>query len=367
MLLCSRWGLQKTTDWSDDAVFNGRIANLAGGIIAGVRNGIRIGDIEVSGATAEHTGRIVNSGVINGNGTSGRGIDLEGDGLTIRNNVAGNILGGRTGIEVGDGSADVAQNNVITNAGNISGGTYSVDSADAGAAIRINSLGGSFGGNILGAAGIQDTLSIQAGTTTLTHDVLGDYDVRVTTAGTLAFQSSRTIEGNLFSRGTLQLDLSHTHTLTGDLALRGNAESVVEITDAGSVGAIGSQYTLIDVGGTFVQNGAAIDTSLLLDFDFVDSNDLVVEAVAAGTGTSASAKASSHLKAIGFNNSASNAFGQRILTAFADGGLNNTATFSNLAGIGEADVLGVALNSLAPNFNGTLVHTDERRVNASGR
>ena len=314
----------------DDAIFNGRISNLATGVIQGARNGIRIGDVAENGGTADHDGFIANRGLITATAADGRGIDLEGDGISIRNFAGATISGLNVGIEVGNGTADVAQNNVITNLGTISGGNSAIDSSAAGAAIRINSIGGTFTGDIIGSAGIQDTLSIQGGVTNLTDDVLGDFDVRVTPTGTLNFVGDRTIEGNLFSQGTLGFDLSNTQTVTGDLALRGNGASTVTITDASGVGAIGETFTLVSVGGTLTQNGAALDTSLLLDFDFVDQGqDLAVEAVAAGTG-STSSKVSSIASNVSFASSNVEAFGETVLTAFVDGGLNNTLAFLSL-------------------------------------
>jgi len=353
--------------FEDDAVFNGAIVNRGTGVISGFRNGIRIGDIVGPDgvSTAEHgdqngdDARIINYGLITGTNTNGRGIDLEGDNVRITNNASGTIIGGQIGIEVGAGSTNTGSsdgieaensglNNVIVNSGTIEGGSQSINSSNAEGIIRIISEGGSFVGDIRGSVGNQDVFVIQNGETILTHDVEQDFDVNVGQTGTLTFDGDRTIEGNLDNRGTITLDISDTQTITGDVNLR--ATGTVALTDISSVGSLGTQYTLLDVGGTLVNDSALdiSDASLLLDFVVVSSSDLVVEAVASGSAKSTLAK-------VGFTNSASNVFGETVLTAFADGSLNNTSTFSNLGGISTSVGLGDALNSLAPNFNGTLV------------
>lgn len=358
--------------FEDDAVFRGGIVNRRDGVITGTRNGIRVGDVAVDDGTgtiltAEHMGRagsgharIQNLGVISGTGASSRGIDLEGDNVRITNREFGTISGASVGIEVGAGSSSGVNhsglNNFIENAGVISGSNYSIDSTNAEGALRILSEGGTFTGNIRGSLGNTDTFVIGAGNTVLTHDVLQDYEVRVAQTGTLTFDGDRRIEGSLESRGTLSMDVANTQTVTGDVYLRPN--SIVEITDAGNVSSIGDQFTLISVGGTLT-NGSKIDNtlldnSLLLEFEYVASNDLVVEAVAAGTGSN-NAKVSGYLSAINFDNGSSTAFGGSVLGAFVDGSLDNTMTFSNLAGISTAEDLGQSLNSLAPDFDGTLV------------
>jgi len=360
--------------FEDDAVFNGAIVNRGSGVISGFRNGIRIGDIVGPDgvSTAEHgdqngdDARIINYGLITGTNTNGRGIDLEGDNVRITNNVGGTIFGGQIGIEVGANSSNTGSsdgietensglNNVIVNSGTIEGGSQSINSSNAEGIIRIISEGGSFVGDIRGSVGNQDVFVIQNGETILTHDVEQEFDVNVGQTGTLTFDGDRTIEGNLDNRGTITLDVGNTQTITGDVNLR--ATGTVAITDTGGVAAIGEQFTLLDVGGTLVNDSVldTTDSSLLVDFILVLSDDLVVEAVVGGGAVKPSEAVAGFLGDIGFQNASENAFGETVLTAFVDGSLNNTATFSNLAGIGTSVGLGDALNSLAPNFNGTLV------------
>lgn len=353
--------------FEDDALFFGGIVNRQNGVITGTRNGIRIGDVVVDGQTAEHSAgpnrasssaRINNLGTISGTGTSSRGIDLEGDSVRITNSATGTISGVSVGIEVGAGtSSGIAHsglNNSIFNSGTISGSNFSIDSSNAEGAIRINSTGGTFTGDIRGSLGNEDLFIVGAGTTTLTHDILQDFDVRVAQTGTLAFDGDRTIEGDLDLRGVGVFDIANTQTVTGDVNLR--STSTIALTDVDSVGALGAQYTLLDVGGTLVNDSTldTTDSSLLLDFVVVVSNDLVVEAVLGVVGKPSEA-VSGFVDQLQFTNSSANAFGETVLTAFAEGGLNNTATFSNLAGISTAGDLGIALNSLAPDYNGTLL------------
>lgn len=353
----------------DDAIFNGEIRNLATGVITGTRNGIRIGDIVVGGQTAEHGAAdgseslISNFGVISGTGTSSRGIDLEGDNIRIENRAGATISGVSVGVEVGAGQTSSVDNsglnNVIRNSGTISGGNYAVDSTAAEGLVRLISEGGSFDGRIRGSLGNLDVLFIRKGTTTLTHDVLQNYRVNVATTGNLIFEGDRTIEGDLNGRGTLTFDLSDTQTVTGDVFLRGT--STVALTDMSDIASLGQDYTLLQVGGLLVNNStldasAITDNSMLIDFEFdTEATDLVVVAVAAGGAVKPSVKVSRYLDDIQFGDVSSESFGGTVLTAFVDGGLNNTAAFSNLAGISTATDVGIALNSLAPNFGGTLV------------
>ena len=361
----------------DDAILVGGIVNRREGIITGTRNGIRIGDVYVDGQTAEHSGgntssaRINNLGIISGTGASSRGIDLEGDGVKITNRGPGVISGVSVGIEVGAGTSSGIEhsgvNNSIRNSGIISGGNFSVDSDSAEGMLRIVSQGGSFDGDIRGSLGNTDILAISGGVTTLTHDVLQNYQVNVGQTGSLTFDGSRTIEGNLRSYGVTTFDLADTQTITGDVNLFFNA--TVAITDVSEVAAIGQQFTLIDVGGTLTNDGtiddsAITDGSFLLDFQFVASNDLVVEATAAAV-SKGSNKVAGYLDQIQFENATVESFGGTVLNAFVDGALNNTASFSNLGSIGTAGVLGDALNSLAPNFSGSLVQNVSNTIQGS--
>lgn len=359
--------------FEDDAIFHGAIINRAGGVITGTRNGIRIADVVVDALTAEHTGQISNFGDITGTGASSRGIDLEGDGITISNNASGTISGLTTGIEIGAGSSggvdNSGMNNVIFNRGVISGGSYSIDSNSAEGSIRIVSLGGTFDGDIRGSVGNADRLFVRGGpATTLTHDVLQGVEVRVDRPAKLIFEGDRTIDGSLLSQGRVEFDLADTQTVTGNVNF--TASSTVELTDTTGVAAIGDEFTLISVGGTLTNNAtldasqAIEDTSFLLDFDFVASNDLVVEAVAAGSGT-ASAKVAGYVSDIQFANAGAQSFGESVLGAFVAGGLNNTATFSNLGGLGTAGSVGTALTSLAPDFSGNLVQNVFNTVQGS--
>ncbi len=347
----------------DDAIFHGQIRNLAGGLITGTRNGIRIGDVADEALTAEHTGGIRNLGDITGTGASSRGIDLEGDGISILNAASGTISGVSVGIEVGAGSSGGINhsglNNIISNSGNITGGNYSIDSNSAEGDLRIISTGGSFNGDIRGSAANVDQLVIRgAAATNLTHDVLQNFDVRVERTGTLNLVGDRTIEGRLLSVGTVGFDLSDTHTVTGDVFLA--SFSTVEISDASAVANVGDEFTLIEVGG-LLRNGSTLDasqaisdSSFLLDFEYVDSTDLVVAAVAAGAGTPSS-KVSGFVSKIDFSNASAQTFGDSVLTAFVGGDLNNSQAFSNLANLGTADDVGNALASLAPDYSGSLV------------
>lgn len=356
----------------DDAVFNGAILNNLGGVITGVRNGVRIGDAAVQEdgtlaiLTAQHTGIIRNRGTISGTGASSRGIDLEGDGVTISNTATGTISGLSIGIEVGAGSSTdststspsgAAQatidhtglNNRIINSGTISGGNQSIDSQNAEGAVQIDSYGGVFDGNIRGSVVNVDILRIANGTTNLTHNVLQNFSVRVNSTGTLNFVGDRTIEGDVFGRGTFGFDVSDTQTITGDLNLR--AGSTVAITDTSGISSLGANYTLADVGGTLT-NDAVLDTtdsSLLLDFIFVDSADLVVEAVAAGGGMTKSLASK-----VQFTNAAAESFGTTVLDSFVEGGLNETSAFSNLVALSSGESVGLLLESLAPDFSGSV-------------
>ncbi len=346
----------------DDALFNGVIVNRVDGLVTGTRNGMRIGDIEVDGATAEHSGRITNLGTISGTGTSSRGIDLEGDGIRITNGAAATISGLSVGIEVGAGSSSgvdhSGESNSIVNRGTISGDNYSIDSTAAEGVIRIvNFGGGSFDGDIRGSAANLDLLNFRNGDSSLTHDVLQNFAVTVAPTGNLTFVGDRTIEGTLLSRGTVSFDLADTQTVTGNVQL--TRTSTVAISDTTGVAALNAQFTLIDVGGALINNAALdsseiTDSSFLLDFEFVDSADLVVEAIAAGSGTSI-AKVSGYLEDIQFKSEGAQVFGTNVLTAFVDGTLDNTSTFSNLGGLGTASDVGTAVNSLAPDFSGALV------------
>jgi len=349
--------------FEDDAVFNGFIRNRSTGLITGTRNGIRIGDVVVDGANINHgsldggEALVNNLGVISGTGASSRGIDLEGDNVRITNGAGATISGVSVGIEVGAGStSDVANsgiNNIIRNLGTISGGSRSVDSDQAEGVLRVISEGGTFDGDIRGSEANLDTFFIRNGTTELTHDVLQNFRVNVATDGNLVFVGDRTIEGDLNGRGTLTFDLSDSQTVTGDVFLRNT--STVALTDTSNVAALGDSYTLLNVGGTLVNSSTdldATDVSALLDFEFdTESTDLVVIAVA----SDAVAKPSGKTSDFQFSNATAEVFGEAVLTAFADGSLNNTAAFSNLAGISSNSLVGDAITTLAPNFNGTLV------------
>ena len=315
----------------DDALFRGTINNSATGVITGARNGIRIADIVIPVENSddivrdamgnpldadgnitsesddfvdlaetpvldadgnqimvelEHTGTLNNDGTISGTGTSGRGIDLEGDGVRINN--AGTISGTSIGIEVGDGS-NSGENNVIFNlGGTISGGSSSIDADGASGEIRIfNRLGGTFDGDIRGSdLGTNDFIAFQSGVSTLADDILLGFLVRNGRASTISFTGNNTIEGDLFNLGTLEFDIANTINVTGDLNLTGVTR--ISLLDATGVAVDGNQFTLATVGGTLTNNARSTnisDSSLLLDFDFVaDPNDLIVEAFLAGTG-----------------------------------------------------------------------------------
>jgi hypothetical protein len=346
----------------DDALFMGVIANRVNGTITGTRNGIRIGDIVVGSETAEHDGRILNLGTISGTGASSRGIDIEGDGIRITNGGTGTISGVSVGIEVGAGTSSGIEhsgmNNAIVNRGTITGGNYSIDSNSAEGAIRVvNFGGGALNGDVRGSTANTDLLNFGSGTSTLTHDILQNFDVTVAPTGTLAFSGSRTIEGNLLSRGTLSFDIADTQIVTGNVQL--TSGSTVEIADAGGVAAQDTQYTLIDVGGTLINNAGLdatpiTDLSALLDFELVDSGDLVVRAFASGGMVASSDKVAGYLNDIQFKNASAAAFGGTVLTAFVDGGLDYTQTFSNLGGLETFSDVGIALNSLAPDYSGQL-------------
>jgi len=333
--------------FEDDAVFNGVIFNNAGGVITGTVNGIRVGDAADGDFTAEHDALIRNAGTISGTGASSRGIDLEGDGVEINNLGAGVISGTSIGIAVGAGSSggidNSGLNNRIINSGTISGGNQSIDSVDAEGQINIDSRGGVFDGDIRGSVANIDILRISSGTTNLTHDVLNNFSVRVNPGATLNFVGDRTVEGGVFGRGTFGFDISNTQTITGDLNLRVGSEVVV--SDTSEIGGVGNEYTLASVGGTFTNDATLSDTSALLDFNFVDGTDLVVESFASGGGVATSLASTS---------SATTDFGESVLGAFADGGLNGTSTFLNLASLGDATSVGTAIDSLAPDFNSSV-------------
>lgn len=335
-------------NFEDDAIFAGRIGNQATGVITGTVNGIRIGDVVVGDETAEHTGVIRNAGVISGTGESSRGIDLEGDGITIVNETGGTISGLSTGISVGAGSTSGVDNsglnNTIHNAGTISGGNFSIDSTDAEGRVRVISRDGAvFVGDIRGSVGNIDQLLVRDGTTSLEVDVLQDYNVFVHATGNLTFVGDREIEGQLQSDGTVTLDVADTLTVERDVILR--AGSTVAVTDLTDVGSIGSQHTLISVGGTLTNNATITDNSALLNFSFVASNDLVVEASAAPVSVSS----------LSFDSVSTQSFGGTVLTAFADGGLDNTTAFTALGGLSSLTDVSGTLESLAPDLSGNLV------------
>ena len=85
-------------------------------------------------------------------------------------------------------------------------------------------------------------------------------NVNVASGTSVTFVGDRTIDGNLVSDGTLGLDLDDTQVVSGDVTL--NTGSTVAVTDTNSVGAIDEQFTLIDVGGTLVNN-STLDLSLI--------------------------------------------------------------------------------------------------------
>ena len=197
----------------DDALFVGTIRNRALGLITGDQNGIRIGDIVDNGETAEHDGQITNFGTISGTGMGSRGIDLEGDGITIVNQASGTISGVASGVTIGAGTSggigNSGVNNEIRNFGTISGGTYSVDSNEAEDIIRIANFGGGvLDGDIRGSEGNVDRLRFVNGESTLTHDVLQDFRVLVQAPATLIFDGDRTIEGRLQNLGTVSFDMA---------------------------------------------------------------------------------------------------------------------------------------------------------------
>jgi len=332
----------------DDAMAYGRITNLTGGLITGTVNGIRVGDIVDGSETADHDLVIVNRGTISGTGTSSRGIDLEGDGVTIVNQTGGTISGLSTGISVGAGATSGVDNsglnNVIHNQGTISGGNYSIDSNEAEGAVRVVvRSGGTFVGDVRGSAANIDRLQFREGDSTLDVDVLQNYNVFVHATGSLTLAGDRNIEGQLQVAGEVSLDIADTHTLERDLILR--AGSNVEVTDLTNIGAIGAQYTLVNVGGTLTNNASISDTSALLDFSFVASTDLVVEASAAAVSVSD----------VSFKNASSQAFGGSVLSAFANGDLNNTLAFSALGKLDTLSAVGGTIESLAPDFSGSLI------------
>lgn len=332
----------------DDALVDGRITNLSGGTITGTVNGIRIADIVVGSETAEHNLVIANQGTISGTGTSSRGLDLEGDGVTVVNRTGGTISGLSTGISVGAGSSNGVDNsgvnNTIHNQGTISGGSFSIDSNEAEGRVRVVARGGAvFIGDIRGSVGNIDQLVIREGTTSLEVDVLQDYNVFVDTTGNLTLVGDREIQGQLQSAGTVTLDVADTLTVERDVILR--AGSTVEVSDLTGIGAIGAQYTLINVGGVLTNNASISDTSALLDFSFVASSDLVVEANAAASSVSK----------ITFNSASTQAFGGTVLSAFADGGLDNTTAFTALGSLSTFAEVGSTIESLAPDLSGNLV------------
>ena len=362
----------------EDATFIGHIVNRAGGLITGDRNGIRIGDVTVEGEALrpEHDGQITNQGTISGTAASSRGIDLEGDGITIANAATGIISGVSVGIEVGAGSSNDSTephsgiNNRIINRGTISGGSRAIDSDQAEGVLRIANFGGGvLDGDVRGSLGNDDLLTFRNGASTLTHDVLQDFQVRVASNANLTFDGDRTIEGILQSRGTLTFDLGDTQTVTGNVRLVGG--STVAITDTGAVAAIGDEFTLIEVGGTLFNNAtldatsAIDDSSFLLDFAFVDSNDLVVEAISAGGGGTAKTQAANLSKDISFANATTEAFGNTVLTAFVDGGLDGTDAFSGLANLSTASAVGSSLEGLTPDLS--LVQNVFNTVESNGQ
>ena len=331
----------------DDALFVGTIRNRALGLITGDQNGIRIGDIVDNDETAEHEGQIINFGTISGTGVGSRGIDLEGDGITITNQAGGTISGVASGVTVGAGSTssigNSGVNNEIRNFGTISGGNFAIDSNEAEGSVRIINFGGGvLDGVIRGSEGNIDRLRFVDGESTLTHDVLQDFHVIVQAPATLTLDGALTIEGNLRSLGTVSFDIANTVDI--ERALVFETGSTVNVTDAGGIGGVGNQYTLATVGGTLTNNASITDDSALLDFTFVNSTDLVVEA---GADATAAAKVS-------YTNTSSAAFGSSVLSAFSNGALNNTDVFSALGGLNSLEQVGSSLESLAPDFSGSL-------------
>ena len=285
-----------------DVVISGSITNQAGGIISAAENAILI-----DAAHADHDLIIFNAGTIDGDTSSG--VFIRGAGVTV-DNLAGGVISGRDeGIkieDVGTITVDIGPsnetltvtplNNSITNAGTISGGTFSVDLAGSGEAFTFEQFGGGVLDGDFNGSSFTDTFNVSMGTFTLTDDILNDVNVNVLSGGELAFDTSDgvpTIDGDLIvdSGGALAFTLTadpaaFSSIVTGDVTLA--TGSFVNIDAASQVTAVGQTFNLIDVGGTLA-NGSTIDasniddTSFLLNFVPVadSSGNLVVEAVAA--------------------------------------------------------------------------------------
>ena len=283
-------------------------------------------------------------------------------------------------------------NNTFTNSGTISGGTASVDLTDAGSAITFSQIGGALTGNFLGTTEFEDVLNISGENFSLTNDVLQSVNVNVASGTTVTFVGDRTIDGNLVSDGNLGLDVANTQIVNGDVTL--NADSTVTVLDAGLISAIDTNFTLIDVGGTLTNNSTLVngveDTSFLLDFETVEdaSGDLVVRAVAAAgdmpmddmpmddmpmddmpmddmpvgdmpmddmpVGDVPPPPPPPPPPSVELNDTELNLFGASVISAFVSGGLNNTTSFSALAGLETGEDVANEVANLAPDLSNSV-------------
>ena len=366
----------------DEAVISGTIDNTADGTISGTTG------ILIAGAHAEHDLAITNAGAITG--TDGAGLSITGDGVDLVNQAGGSITGTTAGLFVSGSTATVRSsdrndlntittengdidivvagiNNTFSNAGAIAGGgdaPISVDLSGAGEAVTFNQLGGGvLTGDFLGTSGdVVDTFNVSNGLFTLTDDILQTVNVNVAEGGTLAFDGGNRIEGDLVSDGTLDFDLAdEAVVVTGDVTLNtGSVVNVVVSNPAEQVTQAAQQFTLIDVGGTLTNNASLTtnveEDSLLLDFVAVtnENGDLVVQTQANDVvvvvpddmmddmpvdmmdDMPVEEPAPEPLTVV-IPDANEGAFATAVFSAFAAGGLDDTAGFSQLADLTNED------------------------------
>ncbi len=319
-----------------DAVLLGTITNEAGGMITGGSNAIRI-----NGAHADHALTINNAGTINGLGDAG--IQVGGSGVTINNLAGGVITGADEGIRL-DGdtiSIDIGPSNltdvavaaddiVISNAGMISGSVNGVRAAsDAANAALTNS------GTIEGAVAVQlDAGGSVTNTGTITGSTgeailfTGDADASVT----LGAGSSTTGDTNAVTfqgAGANVLNLDQTATVSGDLRGSTAAGATNTLNLSGSSDALNNvraiNFSQVNVdGGVFALSSFATNIGAVS----LNSGTLIVNAGGVGAITVGDGGV------LGGNGSAGD-------TIVADGGTINPGN------LGDADVLSLGSLTLS--------------------
>ena len=278
-----------------DAVLLGTITNEAGGMITGGSNAIRI-----NGAHADHNVTISNAGTINGLGDAG--IQIGGSGVTIENLAGGVITGADEGIRLDGDTIDIdigpsniddvavgADDIVITNAGMISGGTNGIRAASDAANASVTNTG-----TITGATAVQfdagGTVTNNGTITGSTNEAIrftGDADATVTLgadsttegAGDTAvlFEGAGTNTVNVAQGASLNSALQGSTatgaTNTANFSGSGMDNTTVRVSDFGTVNVDGGVFSLaslstnvgainINSGTLFANAGASGDVTV---------------------------------------------------------------------------------------------------------